>query len=140
MIFLDRLMIYPTPLNIWEVPRVIMSGWIFSFMQRNPLIAPNPVPTSKMRGMANAGCNFQSAIMIARRTLPNTIWEPMERSIPPLIITNIIPTALIPANDTWRIKVRRFPNVMKFGATNEKRINKKSRIRKGTFFFMRDLI
>jgi hypothetical protein len=59
----------------------------------------------------------------------------MERSIPPLIITNISPTALIPAKDIWRIKVLRFPNVMKFGAINENRITKKTRIRKGTFFF-----
>jgi hypothetical protein len=140
MMFLDRLIMYPIPLNIAEVPKVIISGWIFSFMHRNPLIAPNPVPTSRISGIATAGGSFQSTIMIAKRTLLNTIWEPMERSIPPLIITNIKPTALIPANEICRIKVRRLPNVMKFGAMKVNRITKKTRIRKGTFFFRTDPI
>ena len=56
--------------------------------------------------------------------------------MPPLIMTNIRPTAAIPEKDTWRIKVRRFPKVMKLGAINVKRINNESRIRNGTFFFM----
>jgi hypothetical protein len=73
--------------------------------------------------------------MIAKSTFVKTTWEPIERSIPPLIITNISPTALIPAKDTCRIKVRRFPRVIKLGAMNENRSTNKSRIRKGTFFF-----
>ena len=60
---------YPKPLKIADVPRVIISGWIFSEIESNPLIAPSPVPTNRMRGIANPGSNFHSAIMIAKRTL-----------------------------------------------------------------------
>jgi hypothetical protein len=133
-------MMYPKPLKIAEVPRVIMSGWIFSLMQRNPLNAPNPVPTNKIRGIAVPGGTIQSTIMMDKRTLVKTIWEPMERSIPPLIITNISPTALIPVNETWRTKVKIFLGVKKFSDMNENRIIKKISIINGTFFFVNDPI
>jgi hypothetical protein len=74
--------------------------------------------------------------MMAKRTLVKTIWEPMERSIPPLIITNISPTALIPVNETWRTKVIIFLDVKKFLDMNENRIIKKISIINGTFFFV----
>ncbi len=89
-----------------------------------------------MSGMAVESGSFQSAIIMARRTLLKTICDPIERSMPPLIITNIKPTALIPAKEICRTRVRMFPKVMKFGAMNENRTNKNTRITKGTFFFI----
>ena len=55
MMFLDCAMMYPMPLKMEAVPSVMMSGWIFSLMERKPFNAPSAVPSTRMVGMARIG-------------------------------------------------------------------------------------
>src|SRR5512139_3515676 len=72
--------------------------------------------------------------MMDRTTLVNIIWEPMERSMPPPTITNMSPTALIAAKETWRIIMMILLDVMKFGDRMENKTSRTSRITCGVYF------
>ena len=131
MMFLDWAMMYPTPLKIEAVPRVMMSGWIFSLMESIPLIIPRIVPSTNVKGMAIGRGICQSTIIMDKTILVRMIWEPMERSMPPPIITNMSPTALMATKDTWRISIRILNEVMKLGEINVNSITRPIRIMRG---------
>ena len=56
------------------------------------------------------------AIRIAASTLVREICAPMDKSMPPEIITKAMPTALMAVNDTWRSRMMKLFGVAKFGA------------------------
>jgi len=56
--------------------------------------------------------------------------------MPPAIITNMTPTALMAAKDTCRMMIIRFREVKKFGEIIEKKIIKPIKIISGAYFLI----
>ena len=83
-----------------RVPSVTMSGGTFAFATRNPLTSPQPSP-QPMATRAPRRAVFQpwpprAAIALSATTPLKTRTLPTERSMPPVMITKVIPTARTP--------------------------------------------
>ena len=56
---------------------------------------------------------------MAQSTEPSARIEPTERSMPPVRITSVIPTATIPLLETWRSTLERLPGLRKMFTPRE---------------------
>jgi len=88
-------MIALKPLESIIVPSVAMNAGIFSFATRNPFISPNSAPMRIITGIV-----AQSGIICFVKRCPATTEDaihtvPIERSMPPVAITNVTPSAKI---------------------------------------------
>ena len=63
-----------------------------------PIAAPNSAHTPSTAANATNGGSAKCWIAIARNTVVNPITEPTDRSMPPEMMTNVMPTATIPRN------------------------------------------
>jgi hypothetical protein len=66
---------------------------------------------------------------VVARTPENARFAPTERSIPPLMMTKVIPTATMAVTDTCRAMFRRFSGVKKYSVENENTRHKMTRAR-----------
>jgi hypothetical protein len=86
---------------IMPVASVVMKGGIFSFVIIKPFARPNPMPTPThasieiIRGKLPDPCMNINTVPAVDRT------DPLERSIPPEIITNVIPSEMMPTDEAF---------------------------------------
>ena len=74
-----------------------MNGCNFNPVTRNPLNAPNTAPTARPATIAAQGLMPLTAIdAVTIPVIANV--QPIDRSIPPVIIANMIPAANTPFN------------------------------------------
>jgi hypothetical protein len=78
-----------------------MNGWSFSLVinapETSPPTAPDRSPTAVPRAIIpTEGATPRPIIVPAAHMPHNASSEPTERSIPPEIITKVIPTAMMP--------------------------------------------
>ena len=86
-------MIYAIPLRHIIIDRDVIHGGTFSFVTNAPLMIPIQAPAKS--GIKIAAATFTLHILAA--IIPHTATiEPTERSIHPVMITNVIPTAMTP--------------------------------------------
>ena len=84
--------------------------------------------------IASSGGTPMRAIRMAASTLVSEICAPIDRSMPPEIMTKAMPTALMAVNDTWRSKMMKLLGVAKFGAMTEKSRSSPSSTSRVTYF------
>ena len=83
----------------------------------SPHSAPSPTPTKITRAI---GIFFSATATDAAIVPDNAITDPTERSIPPVIKTNVIPTPITPVIDACFIIFRRFCPLKKLGLITDK--------------------
>jgi hypothetical protein len=107
---------------IFIIPRVAINGGSLSFAISVPFRKPQRVPaaTAAIRPTTIGECSF--VITTAHITEQKVMTVPMERSIPPVIMINVIPTASIPFTAVARSIVFMLLYVGKFGERMEKMI------------------
>ena len=93
---------FASPRKMLDVPSVTMKGCKFRLTTSPPLISPqsSPIPsdTSAANGKtthaeASAGSPCSAAGRAQRRQAPS--WAPTEMSMPPVMMTTVMPTAMI---------------------------------------------
>ena len=89
-------MIEPMPWDIIIVPRVAMNGGSLSFATSRPLAKPNAVPTPTVSTSESQSGQLCCLNTNAPRSAEHIITVPMERSIPPVMMTNVTPNAINP--------------------------------------------
>ena len=83
------------PIEIIIVPRVTMNGGIFTRATMIPLKKPKAVPTTMIR--ISVGTIGRPCFIAVPPTMAAAIMTvPIERSIPPLMMTNVTPIAIKP--------------------------------------------
>ena len=79
-----------------------MNGWSFSLVIKAPETTPPTAPVRSPTAVPRAiiptgGCSPPSPIIVPAAHMPhNASREPTERSMPPEMMTNVIPTAMMP--------------------------------------------
>ena len=79
-----------------------MNGSSRKRVEMRPCTAPNAAPQATTK--STVGINPQPAVvmMVAVSTLDRLSSAPTERSIPAVMMTNVMPTAMIPVSETAR--------------------------------------
>ena len=106
------------------VPSVMMNGTILRYDVSDPATKPQTAQTAMAANAAisvwppvtciaaaseiSAGRNAFSTT--ATTTVPSAIWEPTLRSMPPEMITNVMPSAAMPTMTVWVRMVRILSN------------------------------
>ena len=67
-----------------------------------PLTAPKAAPTASVTPSAIGTLRASPAISTAQSTALNEMMAPIERSMPPRIITSVVPIAAMPTGAAWR--------------------------------------
>src|SRR5271165_1488827 len=80
-------------LNKLKVPSVTIKGCKLPSVIISPFIAPQAAPRTKPSSTARTGCK-PAAIAEAETTAENAATDPTERSMPPEMITSVMPTAI----------------------------------------------
>lgn len=78
------------------------------------------MPNSSVASTARSGWMFRDVIIIAQHTDDAPISEPTEISMPPVMITIVMPTATMPFTATWRRMFKKVEAEKKPSATMEK--------------------
>ncbi len=73
-----------------------MKGGVRSLLMAAPMAAPKPVASTMIKAKAAGGARFQRSIATAMNIDVKAATAPTERSIPPEMITTVMPTAAIP--------------------------------------------
>src|SRR5512137_337892 len=113
-IVIDRAMI--------PIARVTMNGGSFAFVMIMPFVKPNAVDTARQARMATASGTaglpsgaFRRWIRIS--TAPAVaITGPADRSMPPAMITKVMPRAIEPTTEVFRKMLRRLLGYRNRGA------------------------
>ena len=100
--------INPSPRATPYIPRVPMNGGICRPAISQPLIIPgtitiNIVAITPIERAKSGSCPPRLEVIVANTTAANPIANPMDRSIPPAMITNVTP---IPSSRGAAAKVR----------------------------------
>ena len=77
-----------------------MNGGILTMAISTPVRPPRKAPSPNMTRTPSAGF-IPPLIRSNATTVMSAAAEPTERSIPALVITNVIPTAMTMMNDAW---------------------------------------
>jgi hypothetical protein len=114
---------------MYIVPNVTMKGMMSAFAIRAPFIAPHNPPTIRGTRIAPATVKGLGSILAieAVNTPVRAKIDPTERSIPPEMMTMVIPKAIIPLMDICLNTFRRLTLVRKTGENIEKKITKTRR-------------
>ena len=101
-----------------------MNGGSFNLVTKSPLIRPVAAPTSRpITILSQMGT---PAIAAITETVPErAITDPMDKSIPPVIIGNVTPIPIMVTALVCKARLSTLRMVKKFFAVNEKAINKK---------------
>ena len=84
----------PKPSVIICVPSVAMKGGSFSLAIITPLQKPKNTPTTSTRISAGISGQPHSLYATPPSSAEQSIFDPSERSMPPVIITNVTPNAI----------------------------------------------
>ena len=76
------------------MPSVTMNDGMLQCTLTNPLTSPATKPVATQISAAGASDHPQSVMAIPRTAAPSAITEPTERSMPAMISTNVMPTAI----------------------------------------------
>src|ERR1051326_276537 len=98
------------------MPSVTMNGTIRSQPMTNPLIVPIPAPTAIVRPAAVAG-EQPLASDVAPTTLVRATTEPTLKSIPPLTMMTVMPSAPMATITVWVKMILKFAPLRKYGRT-----------------------
>src|SRR3954467_1826624 len=89
-------MTWASPSATDRVPRVTISGGIFALATRKPLIVPQARPLTSAAAMPTMAVPQPSppidSMTLAATTLENTRTDPTDRSMPEVMMTNVMPT------------------------------------------------
>src|SRR5215218_2336863 len=109
-------MVSAAPLAIAIMARVTMKGATPRQIMTPPLMAPIAAPNVRVTRMT-IGNGYPCALLksMAATTLQRLSTMPTERSIPPVRMTKVIPTATTPSIADWRKTFRIFVNDRKIG-------------------------
>jgi hypothetical protein len=129
MVFLASPCAVPRKADI--IPSVMMNGASFRRVMSVPLIRPQSVPTPIPASAASAGGRPRVIVVspvsglgtwcgISRAMLTTTtaIADPTDKSIPPAMMINVIPSAAVPTTAVWRRISSKFPTVQNLGRLN----------------------
>ena len=100
------------PLIIVMEPRVAMKGGILPSKIMKPLIMPNMTDAIRARDTA-IQISMPFFISKATKMPAKPTTDPTDRSIPPAMMTKVIPSATIPLIDVCRTRLDRLFPVMK---------------------------
>ena len=89
-----------------------MIGGMCRYATNSPLPMPKATPTSSPTPIAKPGGN-PATISPAVKVPDNAITGPTDKSMPPVRITQVMPTAMIALIDTWRAMLERLLAVRK---------------------------
>ena len=90
-----------------------MNDWICSRVVISPLTVPTRVPRARTSKIVRNVPEPWFIIRSAAATAHNAITAPTERSIPPVRMTSVMPTAMIPFSDAKRTMLSRLREVRK---------------------------
>jgi hypothetical protein len=106
-------------LKIDIVPNVTMNGAILNFATITPFNAPSNEPKTKAKRNVSTNASVESGPNRLRKKIEtpptNAAIDPTERSIPPLMMTNVIPSPIIPVYEICRRILVKFRTLRKFG-------------------------
>ena len=86
---------------------VITKDWIRNQVVPMPLASPNTAPTSAHAGTISHGLQPRCTSSMAAVIEPTPSSEPTERSMPPVRITSVTPTARMPREENAVIALSR---------------------------------
>ena len=73
-----------------------MNGSILKYRITHPVRRPTPAPTHNTIAQHSTGCKWNEMISLAIRTVQSTTTPATDRSMPPEMMTMVMPTATIP--------------------------------------------
>ena len=86
----------PTPIETIIVPKVAIKGGSLSLATMYPFNVPNAVATARISTNESGIDQFQVLYAVPPISVAHIITVPTERSIPPVMITNVTPIARKP--------------------------------------------
>src|SRR5690606_19211970 len=108
-----------SPRPTLSMPSVAMNGGSPTTDTSNPLTNPAIAPTAIPPRMPTSGLNPKSAIRITPSTPARAATEPTDRSMPPVMITMVTPTAMTAFTDVCEPRLNKLSAVRNDGATND---------------------
>jgi len=106
---------YDRPLIIVIVPKVVIKGGISISLIKNAFTMPTRQLINNVMLIANKGGRPDSTMSFAHITLVSDIKDPTDKSIPPVKMTKIIPTAEMPNMEICLKTLNKFSIVKKTG-------------------------
>lgn len=100
--------INPTPLNASWPAIVTINAGSAQCDTMKPCIAAIAIAQTIMTSITKIGLTLYPIFNTAPMPLSKSTTDPIDRSIPPVRITTIMPTAEHPSMELWRIKVATF--------------------------------
>jgi len=100
------------------VPIVVMNAGMFKNDISTPFTTPVSRPTSRPTSTATAIGRLKSFMQLAHIMPAKDIIDPTERSMPPVIITNVIPMAISDIIDICLVMLSRLSTVMNISVEN----------------------
>jgi len=116
-------MIYTMPRAMLCMPSVTMKGAMLVREMMKPFTTPKPVPIAMPRRM-DSGMGMPSVMKLAETMLEMASTDPTERSIPPPVMTIVIPSATMAVMELCSKMLRRFFCERKFGAFIAKKVTR----------------
>ncbi len=105
------------------MPSVAMKGGILSFAIRIPLTIPASVPVTRPARVPSSTGRCQSVMNTPVITAERVITVPMERSMPPVMMTKVTPSASTPLTVVASRIPTTLSNCRKFGDASENPTN-----------------
>ena len=96
-----------------------MNGAIRTFVISRPLTRPTTAPIPSAAATATAMFSGFPFIRMADISTDSLMTEPTERSMPPLIMTNVSAIATVPRNAAVRSTLKMLRSVRKLGDKSE---------------------
>ena len=100
--FIPPLTVLANPRAKTIIDSVAINGWMPKLAVNRPAVLPQAAPMIRHRGTANQGDQPQWIDIIEKQTATKANTLPTDRSIPPAIITNVMPQARIPYTEACR--------------------------------------
>ncbi|CAO0827385.1 hypothetical protein SMICM17S_13216 [Streptomyces microflavus] len=89
-----------------------MKGAMFARAMRRPLTSPIAPQTTRGTSRAARKPHWEAQ---AARTPPRAKTEPTERSMPPVMMTSVMPRATIARNEAWTVTPRALSTLANVG-------------------------
>src|SRR5690348_4037051 len=106
-------MVFASPRAKTIIASVAIKGWMSNPAVMPPATAPHASPTSKAAGMAIPAAHPQWMVISEKLTATRASTLPTARSMPPLIMTRVMPHARMPKTEAWRRASRWVPILKK---------------------------
>ena len=97
-----------SPFATLSMPSVAMKDGILSFAMSMPFTSPASAPVARPATTASGNGRCHTVANVPVITADRVITVPIERSMPPVMITNVTPRARIP----FTVVARRIPTTL----------------------------